>query len=453
MRVRDSYRLGVACAFGLVVMTGARAPVHAQGQTQAVAPQPVAAADTAVAQPAPIAIAIKGEGPAGVSYGAEISSVIAADLEQSGVFSTLDPASFAGIAADVNIIPDYSGWKAVKARYLGNGRALMTGDGRLRVDFRLWDIDSHAQVLGQSAAAVPENGRRIGHKIADTIYAKVTGEEGRFETRIAFVAESGTGAARVRRLAIMDQDGANMQYLTDASTAVATPRFSADGQEIAYVALKQDGARILVFNIETGRQESLGNIKGALSAPRFSPDGTQLAFSVSADGNSDIYVMNLRSRAMNRVTSGTAADTSPSFSPDGSHIVFASDRSGTPQIYVMLADGSDVRPLTTGGDTYASPAFSPKGDLIVFTKRSGMGRSGTGFVIGVMNADGSGERLLTPPGTDMTPCWAHSGRDILFVRETSAGLPTLWTIDTRRSRARAVLYSGAASDPDWSPRL
>jgi TolB protein len=400
-------------------------------------------------QPLPIAIDINSAADAsGGNLGAQISKVISADLERSGFFKPIDPNAFITHEADVNVQPNFDNWRTINAQYLSNGRASTDADGRLTVDFRLWDVFGTNQLLGQSMTATPENWRRVAHKIADAIYERLTGEEGYFDTRIVFVAESGKRGARVKRLAIMDQDAANPSYLTDGSTKVMTPRFSADSQEIVYMSLSADRARIYIFNIETARQESVGEFKGMVFAPRFSPDGSKLAFTVIQGGNSDIYTMDLGSRQTTRLTRDGSIDTSPSYSPDGSRIAFTSDRGGSPQIYVMNADGSNVRRLTFGGGAYSTPVFSPKGDMIAFTKQSG-GR----FSIGVMNPNGGGEKLLTSSYLEEGPTWAPNGRYIMFFREPPGGSPSLWTVEASGRIERPVPYHGGASDPAWSPRL
>lgn len=400
-------------------------------------------------QPLPIAIDINSAADAsGNNLGAQISKVISADLERSGFFKPIDPNAFIAHEADVNVQPNFDNWKTINAQYLSNGRAGTDADGRLTVDFRLWDVFGTNQLLGQSMTATPENWRRVAHKIADAIYERLTGEEGYFDTRIVFVAESGKRGARVKRLAIMDQDGFNPSYLTNGSTKVMTPRFSADSQEVVYMSLSADQARIYIFNIETGRQEAVGEFRGMVFAPRFSPDGSKLAFTVTQGGNSDIYVMDLGSRQTTRLTRDGSIDTSPSFSPDGSRIAFTSDRGGSPQIYVMNADGSNVRRLTFGGGAYSTPVFSPKGDMIAFTKQSG-GR----FSIGVMNPNGGGEKLLTSSYLEEGPTWAPNGRYIMFFREPPGGSPSLWTVEASGRIERPVPYPGGASDPAWSPRL
>ncbi len=436
---RSRFLTLLAGAAALPMLAGA---AHAQDGLEATI-------DSGNIQPLPISIDILSATDAsGNNLGSQISKVVSADLERSGYFAPLDPNAFIQSNLDVNVQPDFAAWKSINSNYLCNGRASTDADGRLQVDFRLWDIYSQRQLLGQSLTATPENWRRVAHKIADAIYEKLTGQEGYFDTRIVFVAESGPRGHRTKRLAIMDQDGANPSYLTDGSTKVMTPRFSADSQEIAYMSLTADSARIYIFNIETNRQESVGQISGMVFAPRFSPDGTKLAFSVDQAGNSEIYVMDLRTRALTRITRDPAIDTSPSFSPDGSQIAFTSDRGGSPQIYVMNADGSNVRRLSFGGGLYSTPVFSPKGDMIAFTKQDGQR-----FSIGVMNADGSGEKLLTSSYLEEGPTWAPNGRYIMFFREPPGGMPSLWTVEVSGRIERPVPYPGGASDPAWSPRL
>jgi TolB protein len=405
-------------------------------------------------QPLPIAIMINSATDAsGNTIGKQISQVVSADLERSGFFKPIDPNAFIQTSLDVNVEPNYDQWKTINAANLADGHAAVDADGRLAVDVRLWDIFSQKELAlgktsGVSLTATPENWRRVAHQIADLIYEKLTGQEGYFDTRIVFVAESGPRANRVKRLAIMDQDGFGASYLTDGTTKVMTPRFSSDSQEVAYMALSADSARIYIFNVETTRQEAVGEVKGMAFAPRFSPDGTKLAFSVEQAGNSDIYTLDLRSRAMTRLTRDPAIDTSPCFSPDGSKIAFTSDRGGSPQIYVMNADGSNVRRLTFGGGQYSTPVYSPKGDMIAFTKQSG-GR----FSIGVMNPDGTGEKLLTSSYLEEGPTWAPNGRYIMFFREPPGGIASLWTVEASGRIERPVPYQGGASDPAWSPRL
>ena len=433
----------------LILLALLAAPLTALAQAPAPAPAAPSGEITVdvnagAIQPLPVAI------PAfsGAARGAEIAQVITGNLERSGLFRPINPAGFVEKLLDVNVQPRFPDWKTVGAQALVNGQVTVEADGRLRVDFRLWDVAGETQLLGLQFTSTPENWRRVAHKISDAVYERLTGEKGYFDTRVVFVAESGSKMARVKRLAIMDQDGANPSYLTDGSYLVMTPRFSSTSQQITYMALRPTGSSVYLFNIETGRQETLGTFPGMVFAPRFSPSGDRVAFSVERAGNTDIFTMNLRSRGISRITSDPSIDTSPSFSPDGSRIVFNSDRGGQPQLYVMNADGSNVRRISFGGGRYTTPVWSPRGDFIAFTKQTG-GQ----FHIGVMRADGSDERLLTTSYLDEGPTWAPNGRVLMFFRETSPGNPKLWTVDITGRILRPAPYGNAASDPAWSPLL
>ena len=427
----------IAAAFGLLV---AMCPMTASAQL-------VIDINKANLQPVPVAIPAL-NAPAGNTVGDDISRVVTGDLQRSGLFRPLDPNSFLERNLDVNVQPKFDDWKTIGAQALVNGQVTVDADGRLHVDFRLWDIFQAQQLLGLQFTTTPENWRRVAHKIADAVYERLTGEKGYFDTRVVFVSESGPKTKRVKRLTIMDQDGANPSFLTNGSSLVMTPRFSSTSQEITYMALTEAASNIYLFNIETGRQESLGRFPGMVFAPRFSPDGTKVAFSVEKGGNSDVYVMDLRSRQTSRLTTDPSIDTSPSFSPDGRQIVFNSDRGGSPQLYVMNADGSGVHRISFGEGRYTTPVWSPRGDYIAFTKQTG-----GEFHIGVMKPDGSDERLLTGSFLDEGPTWAPNGRVLMFFRESPGSGPHLWTVDITGRILQQAPYPGQASDPAWSPLL
>ena len=313
-------------------------------------------------QPLPVAVpAFSGD------RGAEIAQVITGNLERSGLFRPIDPAAFIQQDLDVRYQPRFADWKTINAQGLVNGEVTVDATGRLTVNFRLWDVFAETQLLGMQFTSTAENWRRVAHKISDAVYERLTGEKGYFDTRVVFVAESGGRVDRIKRLAIMDQDGANPSYLTDGSYIVMTPRFSSTSQEITYMALRPEGSSIYLFNLETGRRETLGNYPGMVFAPRFSHDGGKVAFSVERGGNTDIHVMDLRSRSASRLTSDPSIDTSPSFSPDGGQMTFNSDRGGSPQLYVMNADGSGQRRISFGSGRYMTPVWSPTGEFIAFT--------------------------------------------------------------------------------------
>src|SRR5579859_6208891 len=336
-------------------------------------------------QPLPIAL------PAfsGGQVGGDIAGVISANLQRSGLFRPLDPASFTDHDLSIAVQPRFQAWRDINAQALVNGQVTVVS-GQLQVDFRLWDVFAEKQLIGYSDTSTPENWRRVAHKISDAIYERLTGEKGYFDTRVVFVAETGGRGSKTKRLAIMDQDGANPSYLTDGSAIIMTPRFSSNSQEITYMELRPEGSKIYLLNLETTRRESLGDFKGMVFAPRFSPDGGKVAFSVERGGNTDVFVMDLHSHAVTRLTSDPGIDTSPSFSPDGTKIAFNSDRSGTPQLYIMGADGSNQHRISFGTGRYNTPVWSPTGEFIAFTKQVG-GQ----FSIGVMRPDGTDERMLT----------------------------------------------------------
>jgi TolB protein len=432
MRFLRALSMAAAAAF----MIGAVAVPAAQAQVEVDINQ-------AAVQPLPIAIPAFGGAP----VGSDVSRVISANLERSGLFRPLDPATFIDKSLDVTVQPNFDNWKRVGAQALLNGEVHLDPDGRVRVDFRLWDVGSGRQLLGLQFTSTPDNWRRVAHKVSDAVYEQLTGEKGYFDTRIVFVAESGAATNRTKRLAIMDQDGANPSYLTDGVYPVMSPRFSPSSQEITYMQLRPSGSTIFVFNIETGRQESIGTFPGMVFAPRFSPDGKSVAFSVDRAGNTDIYVMDLRTRQSRRITVDPGIDTSPSFSPDGRQIVFNSNRAGQPQLYVMNADGSGVRKVSFGGGRYSTPVWSPTGDSIAFTKQTG-----STFHIGVMRSDGSGERILTSSRLDESPTWAPNGRVLMFERG-SGGSARLWMVDVTGRILRAAPYPNSGSDPAWSPLL
>ncbi|WP_376710631.1 Tol-Pal system beta propeller repeat protein TolB [Pseudochrobactrum lubricantis] len=384
----------------------------------------------------------------GDALGAEITSIIAADLERSGLFAPIDKKAFIEKISNPDVAPRFEDWKVINAQALVTGRVTKQPDGRLKAEFRLWDTFAGQQLAGQQFFTTPENKRRVAHIIADAIYERLTGEKGYFDTRIVFVDESGSAQKRVKRLAIMDQDGANVRYLSNGKDLVLTPRFSPSRQEITYMSFAGDRPRVYLLQLETGQQELVGNFPGMTIAPRFSPDGQKVVMSLlQDDGSANIYTMDLRSRTTTRLTSSQAIDTSASYSPDGSKIVFESDRGGRQQIYVMGADGSNPQRVSFGNGSYSTPVWSPRGDLIAFTKQSG-GQ----FSIGVMKTDGSGERLLTSGFHNEGPTWAPNGRVLMFFRE-SGGTSRLYTIDLTGRNERQIQTPNAASDPAWSPLL
>ncbi len=399
---------------------------------------------------APIPIAIPeftGDNP---KLAAEISNIIASDLGNSGLFKPLDRASFLEQITDPSKPPRFPDWRQIGADALAVGRVTRGADGRLSSEFRLWDPAGGKQLAGQRFSTSEQNWRRVGHIIADQIYERLTGEKGYFDTRVVFIDETGPKEKRIKRLAIMDQDGANVRLLSKGQEIVLTPRFSPTQSEITFMSFTQDQPRVFLMNLETGKREVVGEFPGMTFAPRFSPDGQRVIMSLQAEANSSIYELDLRSKQTRRLTQSDAIDTGPSYSPDGRQIAFESDREGTQQIYVMNSDGSGVRRISLGEGRYSTPVWSPRGDYLAFTKQLG-GR----FLIGVMRPDGSAERILTEGFHNEGPTWAPNGRVLMFFREgqgQGAG-PRIYSVDITGYNERVVPTPSFASDPAWSPLL
>ena len=385
--------------------------------------------------------------------GLEISKVVENNLRQTGLFNPLEKDAFLQKPEIAHFKPRFEDWKLIKAQALITGKVELIEDN-LRVEFRLWDVLAAKEMLAIAFTTIPTNWRRVGHIITDKIYERLTGEKGYFDTRIIYVAEEGPKTKRIKKLAIMDQDGFNTKYLTLGNELVLTPRFNPTNQMVTYLSYFRNLPRVYLLDIETGIQEVVGDFPGMTFAPRFSPDGKKIIMSFAKDGNSDIYTMDLKTRVVEKITDHTSIDTSPSYSPDGKYICFNSDRSGLQQIYVMRSDGSNVKRITFGKGLYGTPNWSPRGDLIAFTKVH-KGR----FYIGVMRPDGSGERLLTENFYQEAPSWSPNGRVLIFYRETKSDSEgkgfsaKLWSIDLTGYNERLIETETDGSDPSWSSLL
>lgn len=453
-------RFLLACFSLIAAMLGAALPAAAQLRVTV---------DQGNFQPMPMAIPdFQGDTPQTRTLAQEISKVVRDDLVGAGLFRMIDPKSFIERNLDIAVLPRFPDWSVIQAEALVVGKVIVQPDGNLVTQFRLFDVFAGQQLYSQQyTVPTADNWRRIAHKVADDIYSQLTGESGYFDSRIVFVAESGPPRERRRRLAIMDQDGANAEFLTSGANSVLTPRFSPSSQTIIYSAYVPDARnpaitrlRVYLFDIESGRQEVLGDIDSSTKfAARFSPDGRKVALSRERNGNSDIYINDLATRKETQLTFSPAVDTSPSFSEDGSKIVFTSDRGGSEQLYIMRSDGA-AAPCPAGGtDTacritfgegrYTTPVWSPRGDWIAFTKQ----KDGQ-FYIGVVKPNGTDERTITQAYLDEGPTWSPNGRVIAFFRQAGPGAgPKLWTIDLSGRNLRQLPTPGDASDPAWSPLL
>ena len=405
-------------------------------------------------KPLPIAVPdFIAQSPQAQQIAVDIATVVSRDLERSGLFAPIDKRAFLSRPAALAVRPNFVNWKPLSAQALIIGEARISADGQLSADFRLWDVFAEQPMTGLSLTTTPSNWRRIAHLIADAVYERITGERGYFDTRIVYISETGPLERRIKRLSIMDQDGANHRFLSDGGELVLTPRFSPTQQEITYLAYFNNQPRVYLFNIDTGEQEVLGDFPGMTFAPRFSPDGNHVIMSLAENGNSDVNVMDLRTRQVRRLTTHPAIDTAPSFSPDGRRIVFESDRGGSQQLYVMNADGSNQHRISfKSGGRYGTPVWSPRGDLIAFTKiQSGL------FSIGVMKPDGSGERLLAQGFLVESPTWSPNGRVLMFFKQNKSDAngrgrnSRLYSVDLTGHNEREIITPVEASDPAWSP--
>ena len=396
----------------------------------------------------PLPIAVPNFASADPTFGAEVAQVVRNNLTGSGLFRLVDPAGYPQQVGDPSQTPEFQAWRTTGADAVAMGQ--VDRAGQIQSSLRLWDTAAGQQVTGKSYGTDANSWRRIAHMASDAIYTGLTGEGGYFDSRVIFVAESGPRANRVRRLAIMDQDGANVRYLSDGSQQVLTPRLSPNGTLVAYMVLDgPNSSGLFIRDLTTGQTQSLGRFGQMSFAPRFSPDGRRLVFSVTNGAVTNIYALDLAGGQPQQLSTGSAIDTSPSYSADGQRIAFESDRGGRPQIYVMGANGGGAERISYGDGAYSTPVWSPKGDYIAFTRQSG-GQ----FSIGIMAPDGSGERILATSYHAEGPTWAPNGRVLMFFRDPGGNDGSqLYSIDIWGRNERRVATEGFASDPAWGPLL
>jgi TolB protein len=412
--------------------------------------------NSGIAQPLPVAVpgfaataAQPTEAGSTAELGGRIAQVIANDLKSSGLFRPIDPQAYTTTvgAADVTR-PQFANWRTIAAQALVTGNVTVNADGNITVGCYAYDVFSAEELTRQGFVTTAAGWRRAAHKCADLVYSRLTGESGYFDSRIVYVSETGPRTRRIKRLAVMDQDGAGHRFLTQGQNLVLTPRFAPNQQTITYMSFEGNRPRVWLYTLGSGRQQAIGEFPNMSFAPRFSPDGSNLIFSMAVGGNTDVYRMDIATRRLSRLTTQPGIDTAPSYSPDGSRIVFESDRGGSQQLYIMAADGTGQQRISFGEGRAATPVWSPRGDLIAFTRLGG-GR----FSIGVMRPDGGGERLLTNAYQDEGPTWSPNGRVILFFRSARGGPVDLWSVDLSGQNERKVPTPLDGSDPAWSPLL
>jgi TolB protein len=380
-----------------------------------------------------------------LAVGWQATQLIVADLQQASELTPLPPSRDDYYSYPEVTAPAFSKWRGKGAKLLVTGFVQARSDGRYTFGCYVYDTDKSREIARKGFVLAPSDWRRAAHKCTGLANTAATGAPGIFDSRIAYVAESGTGDARVRRIAVMDSDGNNQRFVTAGDTVVLTPRLSPKASRLAYVGFTDGVPQVRIVDLATGSQRPLVPTNAMSFAPRYSPDGNQIVFSMMLGGNSDIYVVPASGGLPRRLTYVPGIDTDASFSPDGSQIVFESDRGGSQQLYVMNADGTRQRRLTFGGGWYAAPEWSPDGKLIAFTRRSSDGRH-----IGVIGADGSDEKLLTNAPADEGSSWSPSSREILFQRIDAGGRPALFRVALDGGAPRRVTTAQAGSDPDWS---
>ena len=384
------------------------------------------------------------------ALGRQVAEVVAGDLSRSGLFQPVGPSGVKAITFPEVTAPSFGHWGGMGAAALVQGFVRANGDGNLTVGCYLYDVALQSELTRHGFVVAPRDWRRAAHKCADAIYSRLSGESPFFDSRIAYIAETGPKGKREKRLAIMDSDGANHRFLTNGQSTVLTPRFSPDYKQIVYMSYIENRPRIYIYDIGTGRQRVVTESANQSFAPRFSPDGRWILYSMAVGGNTDIYRVSAAGGGTpQRLTNTPGIDIGGSYSPDGSRIVFESDRSGKLQIYVMNAVGSNQRRISFGGGSYATPEWSPRGDLIAFTKIAG------NFRIGVMTPDGGSERLLTNSWQDEAPTWSPNGRVIQFFRtgQGRSGGSSIWQVDLTGVNERRLPTPLDGSDPAWGPIL
>lgn len=404
----------------------------------------------------PIAIAdFTGSDGTPTPEGRQISKIISDDLQNSGLFDPVDSAAFINPPSSPDITPNFANWSPLGVEGLLVGSAYFDSENMLQLEFKLWDVVTQKALTEGGGSADPAGLRRIAHKVADFVYVEFTGDKKYFDTKIVYISESGPQDKRVKRLAIMDQDGHNHRFLTSGRDLVLTPRFSPTAHEIAYLNYFNDEPNIYLFEVATGRTEKLGSFPGMTFAPRFHPDGNKLIMSLAQDGATNIFEMDLLSRATRQLTNTIHIDTAPSYSPDGKKIVFESDRDGgRQQLFIMDSDGRNVQRISYNKGRYATPVWSPRGDFIAFTKML----EGE-FFIGIMRTDGSAERLLARGFLVEAPTWAPNGRVLMYYKQNrfeqdgSGGNTRLYKVDITGFNESIMNTPADASDPAWSPLL
>ncbi len=382
------------------------------------------------------------------ALGVELARVITANLRNNGLFDPTGPDALPRPTYPHITDPQWGTWASLGAEMLVHGYVRAQPDGRLVVGCYLYDMALRDELARSGWIVQPGDWRRAAHKCSDLVYSRLTGEDPFFDSRIAYIAETGPKGNRVKRLAVMDSDGANHRFLTLGSSTALTPKYSPNYRQLLYLSYVDGNPRIYIYDIDSGRQQLVTQSSNPTFAPRWSPDGKWILYSMAVNGNTDIYRVSSSGGPSVRLTDAPGIDIGGSYSPDGSRIVFESDRSGSQQIYVMDANGTDQRRLSFFGGRAATPEWSPRGDQIAFTYIPG------DFNIAVMSPNGRNFRKLTNAWQDEAPTWSPNGRIIQFFRtERNSGKTSIYQVDLTGENERRLPTPVNASDPAWGPIL
>ncbi|NML92652.1 Tol-Pal system beta propeller repeat protein TolB [Novosphingobium olei] len=398
--------------------------------------------------PTDTSVATAAEGGNTEALGRNLARVVYNDLKNNGLFKPVGPDALPGIGFFQVTAPSFDFWRGRSAEMLVQGFVKAAPDGKLTVGCYLYDVALGSELIRQGYVVQPNEWRRAAHKCADMVYSRLSGENPFFDSKIAYIAETGPKDHRRKQLAIMDSDGANHRFITNGQATALTPRYSPDYSKIVYLSYLNGYPRIYVYDIGSGQQRLVTEGKGPTFAPRWSPDGKFILYSMAIGGNTDIYRVSAQGGPSTRLTNTPGINVGGSYSPDGSRIVFESDRSGSQQVYVMNADGSNQRRISFFGGRAATPEWSPRGDQIAFTHIAG------NFRIAVMDPNGQNVRDLTDSWQDEAPTWSPNGRIIQFFRtERNSGKTGIWQVDLTGRNERKLNTPVDASDPAWGPVL
>ncbi|MBA4086284.1 MAG: Tol-Pal system beta propeller repeat protein TolB [Novosphingobium sp.] len=398
--------------------------------------------------PTNASVATAAEGGNTEALGRNVARVVYNDLRNNGLFKPVGPDQLPEVAFPQVAAPTFDTWRGRSAEMLVQGFVKANDDGRLTVGCYLYDVALGSELARQGYVVKPEEWRRAAHKCADMVYSRLSGESPFFDSKIAYIAETGPKDRRRKQLAIMDSDGANHRFITNGQATALTPRYSPDYSRIVYLSYLNGAPRIYVYNVGTGQQTLVTSSTNPTFAPRWSPDGKWILYSMAIAGNTDIYRVPATGGQSTRLTDSPGIDVGGSYSPDGSKIVFESDRSGSQQLYVMDADGSNQKRISFFGGRAATPEWSPRGDQIAFTHIGG------NFRIAVTDPYGKGMRFLTDSWQDEAPTWSPNGRIVQFFRtERGSGKTGIWQVDLTGRNERKLNTPVDGSDPAWGPVL